>query len=98
MQFTEPSSKKYIDILLVIDCNQFDTSIRKAKEKKADPAAKFAMLGWTCVDQTFNSATQITNFIKTFHMRHFMREELISANKQEIQTKKTRFVSFVRNR
>ena len=56
-----------------------------------DPATKLAILGWTCVDQTFNSATQITNFIKTFHMRHFMREKLISANKQEIQTKKNPF-------
>ena len=65
IQFPEPSSKKFIDILLGMDYSQFHTSI---KGKKKDPIARLTPLGWTCVGQPVHS-TQRTNFIRTFHVR-----------------------------
>ena len=49
IQFPEPSSKKYIDILLGIDYPHFHTSIKEVKGKNGDPVARLTPLGWTCV-------------------------------------------------
>ena len=69
IQFPEPSSKKYIDILLGIDYPQFHTSIKEVKGKNGDPVARLTPLGWTCVGQPVTPTTKLTNFIKTFHVR-----------------------------
>ena len=69
IEFPEPSSKKYIDILLGIDCLQFHTSIKEVKGKNGDPIARLTPLGWTCVGQLVTTTTKLTNFIKTFHVR-----------------------------
>ena len=55
IQFPEPSSKKFIDILLGMDYPQFHTSI---KGKKKDPIARLTV-----------HSTQRTNFTRTFHVR-----------------------------
>ena len=68
IQFPEPSSKKFIDILLGMDYPQFHTSIKELKGKKKDPIARLTPLSWTCVGQPVHS-TQRTNFIRTFHVR-----------------------------
>ena len=69
IQFPEPSSKKYIDILLGIDYLQFHTSIKEVKGKNGDPVARLTPLGWICVGQPVTPTTKLTNFIKTFHVR-----------------------------
>ena len=69
IQFPEPSSKKYIDILLGIDYPHFHTSIKEVKGKNGDPVARLIPLGWTCVGQPVTPTTQLTKFIKTFHVR-----------------------------
>ena len=69
IQFPEPSSKKYIDILLGIDYPQIHTSIKEVKGKNGDPFPRLIPLGWTCVGQPVTPTTQLTNFIKTFHVR-----------------------------
>ena len=69
IQFPEPSSKKYIDILLGIDYPQFHTSIKEVKGKNGDPIARLTPLGWTCVGQPVTPTTQLTNFIRTFQLR-----------------------------
>ena len=69
IQFPEPSSKKYIDILLGIDYLQFHTSIKEVKGKKGDPVARLTPLGCTCFGQPVTPMAQMTNFIKTFQVR-----------------------------
>ena len=69
IQFPEPSSKKYVDILLGIDYPQFHTSIKEVKGKNGDPIARLTPLGWTCVGQPVTPTTQLTNFIRTFQLR-----------------------------
>ena len=69
IQFPEPSSKKFIDILLGIDYPQFHTSFKEVKGKNGDPVARLTPLGWTCVGQPVTSTNQFTNLVKTFHIR-----------------------------
>ena len=69
IQFPEPSSKKYIDILLGIDYPQFHTSIKEVKGKNEDPIARLTPLDWTCVGLPVTPTTQMINFIKTFQER-----------------------------
>ena len=49
IQFPEPSSKRFIDILLGMDYPQFHTSIKEIKGKKKDPIATLTPLFWTVV-------------------------------------------------
>ena len=69
IQFPEPSSKKYVDILLGIDYPQFHTSIKEVKGKNGDPFARLTQLGWTCVGQPVTPTIQLTNFIIAFRVR-----------------------------
>ena len=63
IQFPEPSSKQYIDLLLEIDYSQFQTSIKEVKRKNGDPVARLTPLGWTCVGQPVTLTTQLIKLI-----------------------------------
>ena len=46
IQFSEPSSKKYMDILPRIHYPQSHTSIKEVKGENGDPVARLTPLGW----------------------------------------------------
>ena len=88
IQFPEPSSKKYIDILLRIDYPQFHTSIKENKWKNGDPDARLT-LGWTCAGQSVTPTTQLINFIKTYQMKEIEDLDYALCRFSEIESQGT---------
>ena len=55
LAFSQPSSRKTVDMLIGIDHADLHASIREVSGKPGEPIARLTPLGWTCVGKTRRS-------------------------------------------